>query len=412
MAPTTSLLVAMVLSPILAYAYQILVARTLEPAGFALFTAITSILTISAVLIQALQWAIAKLVSEHAAQKDMSGLSALIGRWLPWVLAFGLLLAPAAVASGIALGLFSDSSAPAALALAVVATALLAFEYGILQGLARYGWFAIANLTVALGRLAVGGVLLALGGGLFAALAGVACANLLGAAAAALPLRQFIRSRLPTAIGLSGVTREARVFATAAVAFLCSAVLLNVDTVVAPNIIGTREAATYAAAATLTRPIRLVAAFGSYLLFQYTTRARVSRANVGRPLAVVSALVLLADAPFVIAVLVDPEIVLSYTVGGAYGDAGETSRLYLGAAVIQSLLSLSVVSFIARDKTWITWALAIGISIELLGAIVTAHTAVELAVVVLASALIAQVVALVPPALEWVRVKRSYPGNA
>src|SRR5436309_728532 len=61
LAPTTSLFAATILSPLLAYAYQLLVARTLSPLEFALFIAITSILTISAVLLQALQWAIAKL---------------------------------------------------------------------------------------------------------------------------------------------------------------------------------------------------------------------------------------------------------------------------------------------------------------------------------------------------------------
>jgi O-antigen/teichoic acid export membrane protein len=412
--PTTSLLAATVISPLLAYAYQIVVARSLDPASFALFTAITSILTISAVLIQALQWAIAKLAAEHAAQGNTDVLAALTARWLPWVLVLGVSVAPLAVACGVALGLFSSNSmAPAfALSVGVLATAPLAFEYGILQGLAKYGWFAIANLTVAVGRLAVGGGLLILGGGLSAAVAGVAFANLLGVAAAALPLRRFLRARLPSATDLSEVTREAGAVATAAVAFLCSAVLLNIDTVVAPNIIGTGQAAIYAAAATLTRPIRLVAAFGAYLLFQYTMRARANGEGAGRPLVFVSALVLLVDAPFALAVMADPDLVLRFTVGGAYAEAGETSRLYVGAAIVQTILSLTVVSFVARGITWITWALIAGIAVEVVGAVASARTAVDLAIVMITSAVIAQALAFAPSAIDWFRLRRSSSSEA
>jgi O-antigen/teichoic acid export membrane protein len=385
----------------------LLVARTVEPAGFAIFTAVLGILTIGAVVLQALQWAIAKLSADYALKSNSDALGDLIALWLPWVLIFGVVLAPASVVSAIWLGLFSDNPLPlaASLGFGVIATAPLAFEYGVLQGLAKYGWFAVANVSVAVARLAVGGLLLAFGGGVSGALFGVAAANLLGACVGAWPLRTFIRRPRATWTGLPAVPRETRLFSVTAIAFLCSAILLNVDTVVSPALIGTREAAIYAAAATLVRPIRLIAAFGSYLVFQYTTRARANGSSASRPLAIVSAVIVVADMPFAALVFVDPEFVLSLTVGAGYANAGDASRVYLCAAIVQSVVSLAVVSFVARDKTWITVALAVGILFEAVGAVVVAQSAMGLAAVVLVAAVVSLVLGLAPLVVDWIRQK-------
>src|SRR2546428_12916265 len=136
------LFVAVNVANVLAYGYQIVMLRLLQPQEFALLVSLFAALIIESQGITLLQNTAAKIVAHRRAVGDVSGLSAFAWTWgLRVAVVSGLLAVLIALTAPFIGAVFGFPPVTVVmLAASLVFAALFAFAAGVLQGLARFGW--------------------------------------------------------------------------------------------------------------------------------------------------------------------------------------------------------------------------------------------------------------------------------
>lgn len=395
------LLAATTIANILAYGYQVVMARLLRPEEYAILTAFFAVLILESVGGQVVQSATAKLVAQYSARGEEPALHAFVRRWLRRILVGVGLLALAIVALASVLTVEPLSPfAVAVLGATLFLAILLTFTLGLLQGLARFGWFGSVFIAMALTRLVVGvGLVLALSGPgaptepVNGAFLGAAAALLVGAVGTLVPLAPLL-GRARGAVHEIDLGRvETRFFLLAAVIFLGYAALTFVDGLVAPWRIPD-EAGAYAATITMGKIVLFAPIAVGFLLLERTSRADALGEDPDRYLFLALGFVLVTSGAVSVAYLVAPASITQIIVGDQYPGTQELVGPYGVAALSNALLSLWIAYFVGRGRMRIGAVIALAVVGELALLLVVARDAATMVRIVLGVALATQVAAI------------------
>lgn len=397
------LLGATTLANVLAYGYQVVMARLLRPEDYAVLTAFFAVLILEQLGGQVIQSATARLAATYKALEDEAALHVFVRRWTRRIaLGAGI---PALVAIALSTFVALPPLTPLAVGLlgaTLFFAAMLTFTLGLLQGLARFGWFGAVFMGMAGARLAIGvGLVL-----LFreaedpllrpvdGAFLGASAAVAIGVLATIVPLAPLLRAARGAAHSVELGSAEARFFLLAGIIFLAYAALTFVDGLVAPWRIPA-ESGAYAGAITMGKIVLFAPIAVGFILLERTARATALGNSTRRPLALAMTLVLGTSGPVALAYLAFPGFLTHLIVGDQYPQTAGLVGAYGVAALSNALLSLWIAYFVGRGQMRIGALLAVGVIVELVLLLAVASTAAVMVRVVMGVALAMQASAVV-----------------
>jgi O-antigen/teichoic acid export membrane protein len=237
-------------------AFNIILARVLEPPEYSLLVALVVVTLIAAVPPLAFQAAVARevAVALDAGRRDEAGAAIrdTVRGLVPWALA-------AILAGGVAAGLLAlvgrgDAGATVATAATISAALVIPAVWGGLQGARLFVVLGLAHLTFAGTRLGAGVAVGAAGGGAGAVMGGVAAATVITLVLTLIPLRTLLREA-PRSAGRRLATLPN---AAAATALTLLTALASVDVLVANLAFPDETSGAYAAAWVGARVLLLV----------------------------------------------------------------------------------------------------------------------------------------------------------
>ena len=395
---------------VLAYAYQFVMARLLTNEQFAILTAFFAVLILEQLGGQVVQSATARLAAQYKARGEEAALHVFVRRWLRRILVGAgipalVIIASAFVVTVPQLPAFAIALIGATLFLAIVLT----FTLGLLQGLARFGWFGSVFIAMALTRLVLGAVLVLAFSGPGAptepvngAFLGASVAVLVGALGTLIPLAPLLRAARGAVHEVDLGRAETRFFLLAAVIFFGYAALTFVDGLVAPWRIPA-EAGAYAGAILLGKIVLFAPIAVGLLLLERVSRADALGEDTDRYLFLALAFVLVTSGAVTVAYLVAPDFFTTLVAGDQFPETARIVGLYGIAALSNALLSLWVAYFVGRGRMAIGALLAIAIVVELILLVGIARDAATMVRIVLGVSLAMQAAAVAIYAADRLR---------
>jgi O-antigen/teichoic acid export membrane protein len=386
------LFAASMVANVLAYGYQVVMARLLRPEEYAVLTALFGILILESISSQVIQSATAKLAAHYRARDESEALHAFVRRWAARVGAgaatLGALVAllSGVIANALALPALSVTLLGLTLFLALVFT----FGLGLLQGLARFVWMGSALIAQAAGRLAIGVALVLLGLGVDGAFTGATAAIAVSLAVVAIPLLPLLRAARGSGVTVELGPAEARFFALSAVVLLAYAALTNVDAVLARSLLTPEQSGAYAGAITMGKIVLFAPIAIGFLLLERTARSHARGEDTDRALYLALAFVLATSGLVAAAYVVAPELLVPIVVGSQYPETAKIVGTYGVAALANALLNLWISYFIGRGEMRVGLLLAIAVAVELALLLTVATDPLTMARVVLVVALATQ----------------------
>jgi O-antigen/teichoic acid export membrane protein len=391
------LLAASTIANVLAFGYQLVMARLLTKEQYAILIALFGVLILESISSQVIQSATARLAAQYRARGDEAALHQFVRRWslrvaiAMAVLALGVVALAGPISGGLALPAISVTVLGPSLFFAGMFT----FAVGLLQGLARFGWMGSVLIVQAGSRLVLGVALVLLGFGVNGAFAGAAAAIAVSVLAAAVPLAPLLGAarRATRIVELGGA--ETRFFAFAAVVLLAYAALTNIDAVLAPAILSPTEAGTYAGAVTLGKIVLFAPIAVGFILLERTARSHARGEPTERPLFLALGLVLTTSGLVAVAYVVAPAFFVGLIVGSQYPGTVAVAPVYGIAALSNALLNLWISYFVGRGEMRVGLILALAVAVEVGLLVSSATDAVSVARIVLLVAVATQAVAIV-----------------
>jgi O-antigen/teichoic acid export membrane protein len=396
------LLAATTVANVLAFGYQLVMARLLTAEQYAILIALFGVLILEAISSQVIQSATAKLAAQYRARDEEAALHQFVRRWsIRVAIAMAALaLLVIALAGPISGGLALPAVSVTLLGVSLFFAGTLTFALGLLQGLARFGWMGGVLIVQAGSRLVLGVALVLLGFGVNGAFAGAAAAIVVSLLVAAVPLAPLVRAaRRATAIVELGAS-ETKFFALAAVVLLAYAALTNIDAVLAPALLRPAEAGTYAGAVTLGKIVLFAPIAVGFLLLERTARAHARGEPTERPLFLALGLVLATSGLVALAYIVAPAFFVGLVIGSQYPATVAVAPIYGIAALSNALLNLWISYFVGRGEMRVGLLLALAVVAEAGLLVSTATDAVSVARIVLFVALATQAAAIVTFVVE------------
>jgi len=390
------LFIATFVANVLAYGYQVVMARLLRPDEFAILTALFGILILESISSQVIQSATAKLAAHYRARGEEAALHAFVRRWSVRVggsaAALGLIVAllSGVIAGALELPTLSVTLLGATLFLALVFT----FGLGLLQGLARFVWMGSALIAQAGGRLAVGVLLVLAGFGVDGAFTGATAAIALSLAVLAVPLLPLFRLARSNTVEHELAASETRFFALSAVVLLAYAALTNIDAVLARSLLRPEDAGAYAGAITMGKIVLFAPIAIGFLLLERTARANARGEDTDRALYLALAFVFVTSGLVAAAYIVLPELIVPIVVGSQYPETAKIVGTYGVAALANALLSLWIAYFIGRGEMRVGLLLAVAVVVEVVLLITMGTDPLTMARIVLGVALATQAAAV------------------
>ena len=354
------------LASFISFGYQFVMARLLSPPDYAILTALFGYLLLESISTQVIQSAAASLAARYRALGQEATLHVFAQRWLrrialvagPPALLVALLAGP--IGGVLALPAFTV----VLLGVTLLATALLTFTQGLLQGLRSFGWLGGVLLAQAVGRLSIGAALVVAGLGVNGAFTAAAIAPIAGFLLTLIALRSLLTHAVaPESAGALG-RAETRFFLLAAVVLLAFAALTNLDAVLARALLGPEAAGTYAGVITLGKVILFAPLAVGFLLLERTARAHAKGESTERALLLAHAFVLGTSGLVAVAYLIAPAFFTGIIVGSQYPGAVALAGRYGLAALSNSLLSIWIAYFVGRGETRIGLLLMVGVVAE------------------------------------------------
>ena len=358
-AKAAGLAVAMVANNVIALAAVVVFSRLLDDYGS--LAALVSYFLILAVAGYAMQVATAReAVLGHLGVGE--GLAATIRSWTKGLLAFTAVMTVISVLVrepiANAVGVHQEWAA----ALGIPAGCLyllLCIMRGVLQGLGDYRAVAISLVGEQAVRLAIGGVLAAVGLGVTGAYIGTPLSFVAMMIYCAVPLRRRLGSAKPgqgAALSLWLHVRRAWV-PIAALAVI--AVLQNIDIIAAKHRFSTSLASSYGATAVAAKVLIWVAMGAGFYLVPEVSRRRAAGEDTRPVLARALAIIGVAAVPCLLIFAVAPRLLLRLAFGANRLEAVD-SLLILGVAfTVLAATYLAVQYLLALKRTW--FLLAIGL---------------------------------------------------
>ena len=394
------LLGATTVANVLAYGYQVVMARLLRPEDYAILTAFFAVLILEQLGGQVIQSATAKLVAQYRARDEEPALHVFVRRWMKRILVLAGLPAVAVVALSLFVRIEPLSPfAVATLGVTLFLAVLLTFTLGLLQGLAKFFWFGTLFIAMALTRLVLGVALVlylttsAVTAPVNGAFLGAAAALLVGAAGTLIPLTPLFSAARGAVHEVDLGSAETRFFLLAAVIFLGYAALTFVDGLVAPWRIPA-EAGAYAAAITMGKIVLFAPIAVGLILLERTSRADALGTDPDKYLFAALAFVLATSGIVTVAYLVAPGPLTALIVGAQYPGTTQIVGVYGVAALSNALLSLWVAYFVGRGRMVIGPLLALAVVTELVLLLTVARDAAGMVRVVLGVSVAMQAAAI------------------
>lgn len=391
------LLAASTVANVLAFGYQLVMARLLTAEQYAILIALFGVLILESISSQVIQSATARLAAQYRARDDEAALHQFVRRWSIRVAVAmgGLSLAVIALSGPIADGLALPQVSVTVLGVSMFLAGMFTFALGLLQGLARFGWMGSVLIVQAGSRLLIGVVLVLLGFGVNGAFAGAGAAIAVSVLVAAVPLAPLLRAarRATTIVELGGA--ETKFFAFAAVVLLAYAALTNIDAVLAPGILSPVESGTYAGAVTLGKVVLFAPIAVGFILLERTARSHARGEPTERALFLALGLVLATSGVAALAYIVAPAFFVGLIVGSQYPGTVAVAPVYGIAALSNALLNLWISYFVGRGEMRVGFILALAVIAEVALLLSATTDALSVARVVLLVALATQAVAIV-----------------
>jgi O-antigen/teichoic acid export membrane protein len=399
-------LAATTIANVFAYGYQVVMARLLDPGDYAVLTALFAILILESLSAQVIQSATARIAAQYKARGEEAALHVFVRRWTRRTLIGAGLpsLAIAALAWAIGPALALPVSSVMLLGLALFITAPLTFTGGLLQGLARFGWFGWYFIVQAVARLAIGVVLVGLGFGVAGAFIGAVAALVAALGLSLIPLAPLFRAARGAVHSVELGAAETRFFLLASVIMFAYAALTNMDAIAGRALLPPADAGAYAAAITMAKVVLFAPIAVGFILLERTARAHARGEDTDRALLISLAFALVTSGVVTIAYLAAPSFLTAIVVGDQYPLAAQLIGPYAVAALLNALLSLWIAHFIGRGELRFGLLLAIAVPAELVAILVSPHDAGTLVRVVLGIAVVTQSAAVATYA--WERAHR------
>lgn len=384
------LLAATTVANVLAYGYQVVMARLLRPADYAILTAFFAMLILEQLGGQVVQSATAKLAAQYRARGEEEALHVFVRRWLGRILVGAGIPAVAIVLFSFAVRVPGLSPfAVAVLGATLFLAILLTFTLGLLQGLARFGWFGSVFIAIALARLVIGVVLVLVFSAPGSAMApvngaflGAAFALVVGAVGTLVPLAPLLRAARGAAHEIDLGQAETRFFLLAAVIFIGYAALTFVDGLLAPWVIPD-ESGAYAGAITMGKIVLFAPIAVGFLLLERTSRADALGEDPDRYLFLALGFVLVTSGVVSLAYLIAPAFLVALVLGPQYAETAAYVGLYGIAALSNALLSLWIAYFVGRGRMQVGAFIALAVLAEIALLVMYGRSAIDLIRIVL-----------------------------
>jgi O-antigen/teichoic acid export membrane protein len=318
--------------------------RLLGVSAYGTFASLLAVQTILLIPVGILLILVARYASTYAAQQRLDRLNDLVRRLTRVFLLAGIAVALLlAIGSAPLSGFFQLQSSQALLILALSFVVAFASQVnlGAVQGMQRFGWFAVLTAMPAVSRLVFGATLALLGLGVNGAVWGLTLAAACQYAASFQPLRGLLGGTR----GASEPFRSMIAFSTTTtLALACLTLLFNLDTVLAKHYLDGRDAGLYAAVAVLGKTSLFVTGSVVTVMFPRVTalHARGERTSgvALQSLAAVAALAGLAELAFAIV----PAPIMRLLFGGdMVAVAGQLA--WYGLAMLFLALSQALISY-------------------------------------------------------------------
>jgi O-antigen/teichoic acid export membrane protein len=389
-------LLATTIANVFAYAYQVVMARLLRPSDYSILTALFGILILESLSAQVIQSATARIAAQYRARGEEAALHVFVRRWTRRIMiGAGLPSLLIVVASPlISAALALPPTSVALLGVALFISAPLTFTGGLLQGLARFGWFGWYFIVQAVARVAIGIALVSLGFGVTGAFVGALSALVAGLVLSLVPLAPLFRAARGATHHVALGAQETRFFLFASVIMLGYAALTNVDAIAARALLPADEAGAYAAAITMAKVVLFAPIAVGFILLERTAREHARGEDTDRALFAALGFVLATSGLVAVAYLVAPVALTRIVVGDQYPRTGELIGPYAVAALLNALLSLWIAHFIGRGEMRFGLLLAAGVVAEIGLIVVAPHNAATLVRIVLGVAAATQLAAL------------------
>lgn len=386
------LLIASSIGNVLAYGYQVLMARLLRPEDYAILTALFGVILVESIGAQVIQSATARIAASYKARDEQAELHAFVRRWTRRIVIGAgipsLLLALGGPIVGPALGVpvFPASLLGVTLFLAAATT----FTGGLLQGLGLFGWLGWNLILQSATRLGVGVSLVLLGTGIGGAFSGAAAAILVGLVAGAIPLRELFRAARGALAYPALGAAETRFFLLASLVLIAYAALTNMDAVLVRALLSPEEAGSYAGAITMAKVVLFAPIAVGFILLERTARSHAHGQDTERALYVALAFVAVTSGTVALAYNLAPASFTAIVVGSQYPRTAELVGLYGVASLSNALLTLWNAYFIGRGEMRIGVLLAAGVVVQLTLLVVAGHDAATMVRIVLGVSLTMQ----------------------
>ncbi len=395
-------LVASTMANVLAYGYQVVMARLLPPAEYAVLTALFGILILESLSAQVIQSATARLAATYHARGEDAALQVFVRRWTRRILlGAGLPALAVVVASPMIAAALSLPVIPVALlGITLFTAAPLTFTGGLLQGLAKFSWFGWYFIAQAGSRLVVGVGLVWIGLGVTGAFVGALAALVAGVAVSLIPLAPLFRASRGAVHEAEFGRAETRFFLLASVIMLAYAGLTNMDAILERALLPAGEAGAYAATITMAKVVLFAPIAVGFILLERTARAHARGEDTDRPLFVALGFVLLTSGLVTVAYLLAPAFFTGVVVGDQYPLASSLIGPYAIAALLNALLSLWIAHFIGRGEMRFGLLLALAVAAQLALLIGVGRDALSQVRIVLGVAVLTQAAAVVTYLVE------------
>jgi len=395
-------LVASTVANVLAYGYQVVMARLLVPEDYAVLTALFGILILESLSAQVIQSATARLAATYHARGEDAALQVFVRRWTPRILlGAGLPAALVVLASPlIAAALSLPVATVVLLGVTLFIAAPLTFTGGLLQGLAKFSWFGWYFIAQAGARLGVGVGLVWLGFGITGAFIGALVALVAGVAVSIIPLAPLFRAARGAVHEAEFGKAETHFFLLASVIMLAYAGLTNMDAILERALLPAGDAGAYAATITMAKVVLFAPIAVGFILLERTARSHARGEDTDRTLFLALGFVLATSGAITLAYLVAPAFFTGIVVGDQYPLAASLIGPYAVAALLNALLSLWIAHFIGRGEMRFGLVLAVAVVAQLLLLATVGREAIALVRIVLGVAVVTQAAAVVTYVLE------------
>lgn len=381
--------VALAVTNVGTYGFQMLAARLLGPTEYGVVAALMALLMVLSVVQLGIQATAARRIASDPGDVMAIEDTVLTAAWRT---ALGMAVVSLAAAPVVAALLRTDGWWPALLlALAVVPVTVMGGHAGVLQGERRWLPLSLLYLSIGIPRAALGGGFLLLSPTATSGMLGVLLAAWLPVLVGWLALRH--RRHTSTWTGHDRQVRAdviAEIVASS-IALLAFMALSNLDVVVARVVLDDHDAGLYAAGLIVTKAVLFLPYFAVVTLFPAMSTAEENRRAVRHGLLLLTGL----GAACVLGAHLLSSLALVFVGGGEYVEVQDRLWLFAVLGGLLGLLQLLVYAGLAKRGRWTKYLIALGaVVIVTIGATRDGVTDLVVAVVLIDTVVLGLLLAL------------------